>query len=68
MSKLDLLDCCNDVRRYQWPRGLRRGSVAACLVGLRVRIMPGAWMSVVSGVLSGGGLCDRPIPRPEEFY
>jgi hypothetical protein len=30
----------------QWPRGLRRGSAAACLLGLRVRIPPGTWMSV----------------------
>ena len=26
---------------FQWPRGLRRGSVANCLLGLRVRISPG---------------------------
>jgi hypothetical protein len=31
-----------------WPRGLRPGSAAACLLGLWVRIPPGAWMSVVS--------------------
>jgi hypothetical protein len=29
----------------QWPRGLRRGSAAAFLLGLLVRISPGAWMS-----------------------
>jgi hypothetical protein len=28
------------------PTGLRRGSAAARLLGLRVRILPGAWMSV----------------------
>jgi hypothetical protein len=28
----------------QWPRGLRRGSTAARLVGLRFGIPPGAWM------------------------
>ena len=33
-------DCC----RYQWPNGLRRGSAAARLLGLRVRIPPGAWI------------------------
>jgi len=33
-------------RRYQ--RGLRRGSAAAHLLGLWVRIQPGAWMSVES--------------------
>jgi hypothetical protein len=34
----------------QWPRGLRRGSAASRMVGLLVRIPPGAWMSVVSVV------------------
>jgi hypothetical protein len=33
-------------RRSQWPRGLGSGSAAACLLGLRVRIPPEAWMSV----------------------
>jgi hypothetical protein len=32
--------------RPQWPRGLRRGSTAARLLGLRVRIPPGEWMFV----------------------
>jgi len=32
--------------RSQWPRRLRRGSAAACLLGLRVWIPLGAWMSV----------------------
>ena len=32
----------------QWPRGLRRGSADVSLPGLRVRIPPGAGMSVVS--------------------
>jgi hypothetical protein len=27
--------------RYQWPHGLRRGSAAVRLLGLRVRIPPG---------------------------
>jgi len=58
------------VSRSQWPHGLRRGSAAARLLGMRVRIPPGAWMSVCCEccVLSGGGLCDGPITRPEEFY
>jgi hypothetical protein len=40
------------------------------LLGLRVRIPPGAWMSVSCEccVLSGRGLCDRLITRPEESY
>ena len=29
------------VCRFQWPRGLRRGSAAACILGLRIRIPPG---------------------------
>jgi hypothetical protein len=38
-----------------WPRGLRRESAAACLLGLRVRIPLGVWMSVCCEcfVLSG---------------
>ena len=32
--------------RTQLPRGLRRGSAAARLFGLRVRIPPEAWMYV----------------------
>jgi hypothetical protein len=34
----------------QWPRGLRRGSAAARLLGLRIRIPPGAWLSLVNVV------------------
>ena len=56
--------------RSQWPRGLRRRSVAACLLRLWLRIPPGAWMSVCCEccVFSGRGLCDEPITRPEESY
>ena len=55
---------------FQWPRGLRRGCAAARLLGLRVRIPPGAWMSVPCEccVLSSTGLCDGLITRPEEPY
>ena len=51
------------------PRGLRSSSAAARLPGLWVRIPPGAWISVSCGccVLSGRGLCDGLITRPEEF-
>ena len=38
------------VQRSQWPRNLRRGSAAAQLLGLWVRIPRGARMSVVSVV------------------
>jgi hypothetical protein len=36
-----------DVCRSQWPRGLGRGSSAARLLRLWVRIPPGVWMFVV---------------------
>jgi hypothetical protein len=56
--------------RSEWPSGLRRGSAADRLLGLRVRIPPVAWMSVSCAfcVLSCRGLCDGPIPCPEESY
>ena len=56
--------------RSQWPRGLRRRSSAARLLRLWVRIPPGAWMFFCCEccVLSGRGLWDRLITRPEESY
>jgi len=56
--------------RSQWPRGLRRRSAAARLLRLRFRIPPWAWMPVCCEccVLSGRGLCDGLITRPEESY
>ena len=36
-----------DFRSNLLPRGLKRGSAAACLLGLWVRITPGALVSVV---------------------
>jgi len=52
----------------QWPRGLRRGSAAARLLGMWVRIPPRAWMFVSCEccVLSGRGLCVGLTTRPEE--
>jgi hypothetical protein len=45
----------NSARRFhwrsQWPSGLKRGSMAARLLGLWVRIPLGAWMSVSCQVL-----------------
>ena len=57
-------------RRSQWPRGLRRGSAATRLLRSWVRIPPGAWIFVCCEcrVLSGRGLCDELITRPEESY
>ena len=56
--------------RSQWPRGLRRSSLAARLLRLWVRIPPEAWIFVCCEccVLSGRGLCDGLIIRSEESY
>ena len=56
--------------RSQWPRGLRRRSAAARLLRSWVRIPPWAWTFVCCErcVLSGRGLCDEFITRPEESY
>jgi len=56
--------------RSQYPRGLRRRSAAARLLRSWVRIPPRAWMFVCRDccVLSGRGLCDELITRPEESY
>jgi hypothetical protein len=58
------------IRRWLWPSVLRRGSTTDRLLGLRIRIPPGILISVSSEycVLSGRGLCDGPILRPEGFY
>jgi hypothetical protein len=54
----------------RWPRGLRRGCVAARLLGLRVWIPPETWMSVSCEccVLSDRCICFGMITRPEESY
>jgi len=56
--------------RSQRPRGLRRWSEAARLLGLWVLIPPWTWMSVCCEccVLSGRDLCVGLISRPEESY
>jgi hypothetical protein len=56
--------------RSRWPCGLRCRSAAARLLGLRVRVSPGAWMSFSCEccLLSGRGLCDGPISHPGESY
>jgi hypothetical protein len=62
---------CNKANSWsQRPRGLRRGSAAARLLKLWVRIPPGAWLCVSCEccVLSGSGLCDGPISHSEESY
>ena len=63
-------------RETAWARlatcesALRRRSAPARLLRLWIRIPPGAWMFVccVCCVLSGRGLCDGLITRPEESY
>jgi hypothetical protein len=59
-----------DLLQTQWSRGLSRGSTVVRLLGLRVRILPRAWMFVSCEccVLSDRGICDGPIPRPEKSY
>ena len=54
--------------RSQWPRSLRRRSSAARLLRLWVRIPPEAWIFVCCEccVMSGRGLCDGLIARPQE--
>jgi hypothetical protein len=56
--------------RFQWPCGLRRRSSAARLLRSWVGIPQGAWIFVCCEccVLSGRGLCDGLITRPEESY
>jgi len=56
--------------RSQCPRGLRRRSTAARLLRSWVRIPPVSWMFVCCDccVLSGRGLCDELITRPEESH
>ena len=56
--------------QFQWLCDLRHWSVTIHLLRLRVRILPGAWMSVCCEccVLSGRVLCDGLITCPEESY
>ena len=56
--------------RSRWPRGPRRRSAAARLLRSWVRIPQGAWILVCCEccVLSGRGLCNELITRPEESY
>ena len=67
-SKLSFIN--STCRRSQWKRGLKRRSAAARLLRSWVRIPPGAWIFVCCDccVLSGRGLCDELITRPEESY
>ena len=54
-----ILTAVNYKSQFQWPLRLRRRSAAVRLLGLWVRMPPGAWMCVSfeCRVLSGKGLC-----------
>ena len=69
-SHLEFVFLKEEFCRSQWPRGLRRRSEVTRLLRLWVRIPLGAWMSVCCEccVLSGRGLCDELITRPEDCY
>jgi len=55
-------------RQSQWPCRLRRGSSAARLLRLWVRIPPGAWMFMSVVCCQVAVVCDELITRPEESY
>jgi hypothetical protein len=67
-------DQTNSSSRSRWPRGLRRRSATAWLLGSRLRIPMRAWMFLLClyeyVVLScvGRGHCDGMITRPEDSY
>ena len=70
-TNFSLFGTLNNIQcRSQWPRGLRRRSLAARLLRLWVRNPPGTWIFVCCEccVLSGRGLCDGLIIRSEESY
>jgi hypothetical protein len=54
-------------RQSHWPHSLRRGSAAAQCLGFESRRGHG-YLSFVSVVLPGRGLCDGLISRPKESY
>ena len=55
---------------FHWPRGLKHGSAVARLWDSGFESCRWAWMSVCCEccVLSGRGLCNELITRPEESY
>jgi hypothetical protein len=63
-------DPVSGISQSQWPRGIRRRPAAASLLRMWFRISPEARMSLCCEccVLSGRGLCDKLITRPEESY
>jgi hypothetical protein len=74
---METVKLCNIIRQHtfgarqsRWLRGLRSGSAAVCLLGLRVRIQSVARLSVSCEyfMLSGRGFYVGLITRPEESY
>jgi hypothetical protein len=59
LSNIKIYWSYSSAGRSQWPRSLRRRSVAAPLLGLRVRILAGPWVffSCECCVFSGRNLC-----------
>jgi len=45
-GRLPIPSCAVHLNSREWSRGLRSGSAASLLLGLRVRIPPGVWMFV----------------------
>jgi len=70
IPELYLVSSKSQESRSQWPRILRRGSAAARVLRVRVRIPSEAWISVCSDcyMLSGWGFCYRLITCPDESY
>jgi hypothetical protein len=70
LTSLSVIQAVDFIMIYQWSRGLSFVSAATHLLELRFRIPPGPWISVSCEccLLSGRGLCDGSITRPEEFY
>jgi hypothetical protein len=66
----DLIILITLVCRYKRPRSLRHRSAIARLLRLWVRIPKGTWKAVCCEccVVSGWGLCDGLVTRPEESY
>jgi hypothetical protein len=67
---MNLNNICITLGQSQWLHGLRRGSAAAHLLGSRVWIPPGLWVSLSCEccVLSGKSLCVRLITCPQDTY
>jgi len=70
VNYLIIYSTCCFLCRSQWSRGRRRRTEPANMLRLWVSIPPEAWMFVCCEccALSGRGICDELITRPEESY